>query len=74
VALFLAGAFVFVYTLGRRRRLAENTSASPVLNQKNTVLGNMNAAASGFPAMEMPTNPMGLPGTPPLREDLKESY
>jgi hypothetical protein len=61
VALFLAGAFVFVYTLGRRRRLAENISASPVLNQEDTVLVNTNVAASGLPAVIMPTNPVGLP-------------
>jgi hypothetical protein len=54
VALFLAGAFVFVYTLGRRRRLAENPSASQGPAQKNTVPIYTNTEASGFPMVEMP--------------------
>jgi hypothetical protein len=67
VALFLVGAFVFVYILGRRRRLAENPSASQGPTQKNTVPVYTNTAASGFPMAEMHTEQMRLPELPGYR-------
>ncbi|KAN0104895.1 hypothetical protein V8E51_010640 [Hyaloscypha variabilis] len=56
VVILLAGAFIFVYTLGRRRRLAE--SQNPPVRQsliKETVPPYTNNPASGYLMAEMPT-------------------
>ena len=54
-ALLLAGAFVFVYTLGRRRRLAENPfAASGVPEKSNYVNSNIAVPELSAHAVPMP--------------------
>jgi hypothetical protein len=56
-ALLLAGAFVFVYFLGRRRRLAENPSVASGRIEKNNVPVNTTVVAPEFSLPEMPGHP-----------------
>ncbi|CZR53500.1 uncharacterized protein PAC_03379 [Phialocephala subalpina] len=59
-ALFLAGAFVFMYTLGRRRRSIENPSASYGLTERNNAPINTNIVKAELPVPEMTV--MEMPG------------
>jgi hypothetical protein len=56
-ALLLAGVFVFVYALGRRRRLAENPSVAHGRIEKNNVPVNTTVTAPEFSLPEMPGHP-----------------
>lgn len=61
-ALLLAGAFVFVFALGRRRHLADNPSATYSLHKKSNFPINTNIAASELSALAVPMPEM--PGHP----------
>jgi len=52
-ALLLAGTFVFVYALGRRRRLAKNPSAASGLPEKSNHV-NSNIAVPELSAHAVP--------------------